>query len=71
MSNGESSNQKIGLLTGIDTCRFKRQVKPGDQLLLVFDITRTKGQFVKGKGVASVNNELVCEAEIMVAFSSS
>ncbi|RCW39733.1 3-hydroxyacyl-ACP dehydratase FabZ [Paenibacillus prosopidis] len=70
MSNGESSNHKIGLLTSIDNCRFKRQVKPGDQLHLVFDVTRIKGQIVKGKGVATVNNELVCEAEIMFAFSS-
>ncbi|WHY17317.1 3-hydroxyacyl-ACP dehydratase FabZ [Paenibacillus sp. G2S3] len=70
MSNVESNNHKIGLLTGIDSCRFKRQVKPGDQLLLVFDVIRTKGQIVKGKGVATVNNELVCESEIMFAFSS-
>jgi 3-hydroxymyristoyl/3-hydroxydecanoyl-(acyl carrier protein) dehydratase len=53
----------------IDNCRFKRQVKPGDQLHLTFDVTRIKGQIVKGKGIATVNNELVCEAEIMVAFS--
>jgi 3-hydroxyacyl-[acyl-carrier-protein] dehydratase len=70
MSNGESSSHKIGLLTGIDSCRFKRQVKPGDQLLLEFEITRAKGQIVKGKGVATVDDELACEAEIMVAFSS-
>jgi len=70
MSNGESNDHKIGLLTGIDHCRFKRQVKPGDQLLLAFDVSRIKGQIVKGKGVATVNNELVCEVEIMFAFSS-
>ncbi|MOA21827.1 3-hydroxyacyl-[acyl-carrier-protein] dehydratase FabZ [compost metagenome] len=70
MSNVESNNHKIGLLTGIDGCLFKRQVKPGDQLLLVFDVIRIKGQIVKGKGVATVNNELVCESEIMFAFSS-
>ncbi|MFD5019798.1 3-hydroxyacyl-ACP dehydratase FabZ [Paenibacillus sp. NPDC058367] len=70
MSNVESNNHKIGLLTGIDNCRFKRQVKPGDQLLLVFDVIRIKGQIVNGKGVATVNNELVCESEIMFAFSS-
>ncbi|WP_449603712.1 3-hydroxyacyl-ACP dehydratase FabZ [Paenibacillus sp. Marseille-Q9583] len=70
MSNVESNNHKIGLLTGIDNCRFKRQVKPGEQLLLVFDVIRIKGQIVKGKGVATVNNELVCESEIMFAFSS-
>jgi len=69
MSDGESGN-KIGLFTGIDQCRFKRQVKPGDQLQLAFDVTRVKGPIVKGKGVATVNGELVCEAEIMFAFSS-
>ncbi|CAM3231626.1 3-hydroxyacyl-ACP dehydratase FabZ [Paenibacillus lupini] len=70
MSNSESSIVKIGLLTGIDNCRFKKQVKPGDQLHLVFEVTRVKGQIVKGKGIATVSNELVCEAEIMFAFSS-
>lgn len=69
MSDDESGN-KIGLFTGIDQCRFKRQVKPGDQLQLAFDVTRVKGPIVKGKGVATVNGELVCEAEIMFAFSS-
>jgi len=67
---GSGSGNKIGFLTGIDQCRFKRQVKPGDQLQLAFDVTRVKGQIVRGKGVATVNGELVCEAEIMFAFSS-
>ncbi|MCW3790278.1 3-hydroxyacyl-ACP dehydratase FabZ [Paenibacillus sp. LS1] len=70
MSKGEIINHEIGLLTGIDNCRFKRQVVPGDQLLLTFQTTRIKGQIVKGRGSATVNNELVCEAEIMFAFSS-
>jgi len=71
MSNGMGGNhQPTGLLTGIDNCHFKRQVKPGDQLRLAFDVTRTKGQFVKGTGIATVNDELVCEVDIMFAFSS-
>ncbi|WP_127585399.1 3-hydroxyacyl-ACP dehydratase FabZ [Paenibacillus koleovorans] len=69
MSSGANSSHKLGFLTGIDACRFKRQVKPGDQLILTFEITRAKGPVVKGKGVATVNEELVCEAEIMVAFN--
>ncbi|QQZ59015.1 hypothetical protein JI735_20045 [Paenibacillus sonchi] len=70
MSNVERNNHTIGLLTGIDNCRFKKQVKPGDQLHLEFEVTRTKGQIVKGTGIAMVNNEMVCEAEIMFAFNS-
>jgi len=71
MSDVESKNHKIGLLTGINSCRFKKQVKPGDQLHLEFEVTRIKGRIVKGTGIATVNNELVCEAEIMFAFNST
>lgn len=34
MSNVDRNNHKIGLLTGIDNCRFNKQVKPEDQLIL-------------------------------------
>ncbi|WP_342436442.1 3-hydroxyacyl-ACP dehydratase FabZ [Paenibacillus sp. FSL L8-0436] len=70
MSSSEEDSNRIGLLTGIDNCRFKRQVKPGDQLRLEFEVTRVKGQIVKGNGTATVDGELVCQAEIMFAFSS-
>ncbi|GIP26267.1 3-hydroxyacyl-[acyl-carrier-protein] dehydratase FabZ [Paenibacillus sp. J23TS9] len=70
MFNVMSNNHMIGLLTGIDNCRFKKQVKPGDQLHLEFEVTRTKGQIVKGTGIAMVNHELVCEAEIMFSFNT-
>jgi 3-hydroxyacyl-[acyl-carrier-protein] dehydratase len=71
MFNKEEINEKLGLLAGIDNCRFKQQVKPGDQLHLEFEVTRKKGQIVKGKGIARVNEELVCEAEIIIALSSN
>ncbi|QUL53142.1 3-hydroxyacyl-ACP dehydratase FabZ [Paenibacillus tritici] len=68
MSKQEESGSTIGLLTGIDNCRFKRQVKPGDQLRLEFEVTRVKEMIVKGTGTATVDGERVCEAEIMFAF---
>ncbi len=71
MFNKEEISEKIGLLAGIDNCRFKQQVKPGDQLHLEFEVTRKKGQIVKGKGIARVNEKLVCEAEIIIALSSN
>ena len=49
-------------------CRFKKQVKPGDQLRLEVEITRLKGPIGKGKGIAKVDGELVCETEIIFAF---
>ncbi|SES10709.1 3-hydroxyacyl-[acyl-carrier-protein] dehydratase [Gracilibacillus ureilyticus] len=63
----EENKGKIGFLAGIDKCRFKRQVKPGDQLTLEVEIIRIKGPIGKGKAVATVGSELACEAEITFA----
>ncbi|ASK62102.1 3-hydroxyacyl-[acyl-carrier-protein] dehydratase FabZ [Virgibacillus phasianinus] len=64
----EENKGKIGFLAGVDKCRFKRQVKPGDQLKLEVEITRVKGPIGKGKGTATVDGEVACEAEIMFAI---
>ncbi|ALX49911.1 3-hydroxyacyl-ACP dehydratase FabZ [Lentibacillus amyloliquefaciens] len=63
----EANKGKIGFLAGLDKCRFKRQVKPGDQLRLEVEITRVKGPVGIGKGVATVDGEVVCEGEITFA----
>lgn len=64
----EQNKGKIGFLAGVDKCRFKRQVKPGDQLELAVEIIRMKGPIGKGKGIATVNGETACEAEITFAI---
>ena len=65
--NKEENKGKIGFLAGIDKCRFKRQVKPGDQLRLEVEIVRIKGPVGKGKAIATVDGETACEAEITFA----
>ncbi len=64
----EQNKGKIGFLAGVDKCRFKREVKPGDQLQLEVEIIRMRGAIGKGKGIATVNGEVACEAEIMFAI---
>lgn len=64
----EENKGKIGFLAGVDKCRFKHQVKPGDQLKLEVEIIRMKGKIGKGKGVATVDGKVACEAEIMFAI---
>lgn len=64
----EENEGKLGFLAGIDKCRFKRQVKPGDQLKLEVEIIRMRGAIGKGKGTATVNGEVACQAEIMFAL---
>lgn len=66
MLTKEGNEGRLGLLAGIDNCRFKKQVKPGDQLRLEVEITRLKGPIGKGKGIATVDGELVCESELIL-----
>lgn len=68
MLSKEENKGRLAFFTGIDNCRFKRQVKPGDQLRLEVEIIRLKGPIGKGKAIATVDGELVCEAEIMFAL---
>jgi 3-hydroxyacyl-[acyl-carrier-protein] dehydratase len=68
MLKKEENRGCLAFFTGIDNCRFKKQVKPGDQLRLEVEIIRAKGPIGKGKGVATVDGELVCETEIMFAL---
>ncbi|WP_175615968.1 3-hydroxyacyl-ACP dehydratase FabZ [Piscibacillus halophilus] len=63
----EENKGKLGMFTGIDKCRFKRQVKPGDRLKLDVEMLRLKGPIGKAKAVATVDGEIACEAEIMFA----
>ncbi|KAB7707449.1 3-hydroxyacyl-ACP dehydratase FabZ [Bacillus aerolatus] len=64
----EENRGKLAFFAGIDGCRFKRQVVPGDQLRLEVEMTRLRGPVGKGKAVATVNGELACEAEITFAL---
>jgi len=64
----EENKGKIGFLAGVDKCRFKREVAPGDQLQLEVEIIRMKGPVGKGKGTATVNGEVACTAEITFAI---
>lgn len=64
----EENKGRLAFFGGIDNCRFKKQVKPGDQLRLEVEITRARGTIGKGKAVATVDGEIACETEIMFAL---
>ena len=55
---------KLVLFAGIDECRFRRTVLPGDQLLLKVELEKLRGVFGRGRGVASVDGEVAVEATI-------
>ncbi|MCG1021389.1 MULTISPECIES: 3-hydroxyacyl-ACP dehydratase FabZ [Sutcliffiella] len=68
MLKKEENKGRLAFFTGIDNCRFKRQVVPGDQLRLEVEMTRVRGSIGKGKGTATVDGQLVCELEMMFAL---
>jgi 3-hydroxyacyl-[acyl-carrier-protein] dehydratase len=60
---------KIGLLAGIDKLRFRRQVVPGDQLLIEVELLKIKGPIGKAYGTVKVDGKIACEGELMFAIS--
>jgi len=55
---------KLVLFAGIDECRFRRTVLPGDTLLLKVELEKLRGVFGRGRAVASVDGEVAVEATI-------
>jgi len=62
----EGFGDRIGLFAGIDECRFKRTVQPGDRLSLEITMEKLGKRFGRGKAVASVDGEVCCEG--MISF---
>ena len=59
---------KLVLFAGIDKARFKRMVKPGDELIIEVEIESFRRNIGKGKGKATVDGKLACAADIMFAL---
>lgn len=55
-------------LVGIDACKFRKTVIPGDQLRIVVDVLRYKYTICKMRGEAFVNETLVAEAEFLTSL---
>ena len=60
----EANKGKIAYFGGINKCRFKGKVKPGDKLRLETKIIRHKGPMGVGEAVASVDGKVVAQAEL-------
>ena len=58
---------KIAYFGGVDNCRFKGKVAPGDRLRLETRIIRQKGPVGVGEAKAYVDDKLVVKAELTFA----
>jgi len=62
MANRESN--AVFYFTSLNNVKWRRPVKPGDQLRLELEILQVRGMMAKMAGVARVDGEVVCEAEM-------
>ena len=61
----EENRGKLAFLVAVNEARFRRMVVPGDQLKLEVEVTKMKSKIGVMRGVATVEGEEVCSAEIM------
>ena len=66
----EENRGRIAFFAGIDDCRFKRVVVPGDVLDLECEFVRVRGPIAKGVGRATVGGEVAAEAKLTVFVGS-
>lgn len=58
-------DKKLVYLVAIENARFRRPVVPGDTLRLEMKVTKRKASVAKMAGVATVDGQVVAEAEVM------
>jgi 3-hydroxyacyl-[acyl-carrier-protein] dehydratase len=67
----EENRGRIALFAGIDDCRFKRVVEPGDVLTLTCGIEAVRGPVGRGRATAYVGSELAARASLTFAVDRS
>jgi 3-hydroxyacyl-[acyl-carrier-protein] dehydratase len=63
----EQNRGKLALFAGIDDVRFKRIVRPGEELTLVCELEQVRGPIGRGKARATVDGELAVRGTLTFA----
>lgn len=66
----ENREKKIPFFSGIDSAKFRRPVVPGDTLMLEVTALRIGSKVQKMRGLATVDGQVTCEAEIMCIIAN-
>ena len=67
----EANRGKLALFAGIDDVRFKRIVRPGEELTLTCDLEAMRGPIGRGKARATVDGELAVRGTLTFAVDQS
>ena len=65
---GHDASGSRAWLRAVENAKFRRQVVPGDRLELEVTMGRRRGSIARAVAVASVERQVVAEAELVIAF---
>ena len=66
--NCEKFKGKTAYFGGINNCRFKKKVVPGDVLMLETELIKQKGPVAIARATATVDGKVAATAELTVAI---
>ena len=69
MLHPEENRGKLAFFAGMDRVKFRRPVVPGDQVRMVAEITKLRGNMGKAWAESFVEGQLVAEGEFLFALS--
>ncbi|QGT98710.1 3-hydroxyacyl-[acyl-carrier-protein] dehydratase, FabZ form [Candidatus Syntrophocurvum alkaliphilum] len=67
----EKYQDKLAFLAGVDNMRFKRLAVPGDRLVITSNVVRVKGNFGKFSAQIKIDDELICQGDLMFGMEKS
>ena len=69
LSSIPDRKNKLVLLAGVDGAKFRKPVRPGDQLRMEMKVLRSRATMAKVSGIATVDGAVVAEAEILCVLA--
>lgn len=67
----EEEQGQLIIFMGMDKVRFRKPVVPGDQLIFELNVLKQRRKILKMSGVATVDDQVVAEAELMAGFQEA
>jgi len=65
------NRERLIYFMGMDKVRFRKMVLPGDQIIFEAKILKFRSKVAKMSGTATVDDQLVAEAELMASFGDT
>jgi UDP-3-O-[3-hydroxymyristoyl] N-acetylglucosamine deacetylase / 3-hydroxyacyl-[acyl-carrier-protein] dehydratase len=68
MMRSEGNTGKVAYFMSANNVKWRKPVRPGDQLIIEIEVNKSRGKIAKAKGVCKVGDDIVSEAEVMFAI---